>query len=494
MNSLSAFYGQSFYQDLHLQSYFGEIHPPTRKRFGFRLGRCTILHFPKRTCIHFFLPRRPRHLKRRKKERPEKGQRKRKLKVGCLDGTEQKEVRGRGVESIRRGIPRKMDKKRRPGGDRIKRNLSKSLWASESFKHPKEARVVNGIAFLISNDDTFRKTKFFSFFFPKKLGSIDPRTRLQRTLPAVRSSLNYSVMQYFLHAKNQMPFDPVRVLNHFVARQARAQERCLDQRIRSRIAFFVESLSSGETSTKKMLPYSIGRFAGTTTSTISLFPFFGATFFFLRDGIEVYNQPLLEKAREKVLGYCMRKLKISWKRKLLSSKAKEKVVRERIVKFIGRSKVIEMMIAKMVKKILRKRKRTYSENSYFQKVNKMRSFFSNRTKTNTLMESVKIQSLYQSASPIAQDISLQLKERRSIRSIFSQIVRNRPRWVTGIRLSCSGRLKGAQIARTECYKYGKTSLHVFNQKIDYATAEASTRYGILGIKVWLSYNQKSRPA
>ncbi|KAG9140593.1 hypothetical protein Leryth_024561 [Lithospermum erythrorhizon] len=50
--------------------------------------------------------------------------------------------------------------------------------------------------------------------------------------------------------------------------------------------------------------------------------------------------------------------------------------------------------------------------------------------------------------------------------------------VEGIRICCSGRSKGAEIARTECGKYGKTSRNVFNQKIDYAPAEVSTRYGI----------------
>ena len=54
------------------------------------------------------------------------------------------------------------------------------------------------------------------------------------------------------------------------------------------------------------------------------------------------------------------------------------------------------------------------------------------------------------------------------------------------------RQKLKEIARTECGKYGKTSRNVFNQKIDYASAEVSTRYGILGVKVWISYSQKSK--
>ncbi|TYH91800.1 hypothetical protein ES332_A13G138800v1 [Gossypium tomentosum] len=125
----------------------------------------------------------------------------------------------------------------------------------------------------------------------------------------------------------------------------------------------------------------------------------------------------------------------------------------------------------------------------------MQSLLSNRTNTNTLIESVKIKSVYQSASPIAQDISLQLRKKtRSFCSIFRKIVKEIPlvmkKGVSGIRICCSGRLKGAEIARTECGKYGKTSRNVFNQKINFAPAEVSTRYGILGVKVWISYSKK----
>ena len=234
-------------------------------------------------------------------------------------------MRGRGtgkrVESIRLDDREKQNeiriwpkKKQRYGyHDRspsIKKNLSKSLRVSGAFKHPKYAGVVNDIAFLIKNDDSFRKTKFFKFFFPKKSRSDSPTSHLlkiKRTpLPAVRPSLNFSVMQYLLNTKNKMHFDPVVVLNHFLAPGvaepstmggANAQGRSLDKRIRSRIAFFVESSTSEKKSlaeAKKKLTHFIRlandlRFAGTTKTTISLFPFFGATFFFPRDGVGVYK-------------------------------------------------------------------------------------------------------------------------------------------------------------------------------------------------------------
>nr|YP_010938916.1 ribosomal protein S3 [Dystaenia takesimana]WLE73734.1 ribosomal protein S3 [Dystaenia takesimana] len=530
------YYGKSVYQDVNMRSYFGSIRPPTRLTFGFRLGRCLILHFPKRTFIHLFLPRRPRRLKRREKSRP--GKKKKKGRwwafgkvgpVGCLhssDDTEKErnEVRGREtgkrVESIGLDDREKQNeiriwpkKKQRYGyHDRlpsIKILLSKSLRNSGAFKHPKYAGVVNDIAFLIKNDDSFRKTKFLKLFFQKKFRSDSPTSHLlKRTLSAVRPSLNLSVMQYYLlNTKNKMHFDPVVVLNHFLASGvaepstmggANAQGRSLDKRIRSRIAFFVES-STGEKKSlaeaKKRLTRLIRlandlRFAGTTKTTISLFPFFGATFFFPRDGVGVYKNLFFEDAREPLLG--------KLRKKCWNLMGKDKVM-ELIEKFIDLGGIGELIkgIEMMLEIILRNRIIPYGYNSYLNEVKKMRSLLFNRTNTNTLIESVKIKSVYQSASPIAQDISFQPRNKtRSFRSIFSKIVKDIPlvmkKGVEGIRICCSGRLKGAEIARTECGKYGKTSRNVFNQKIDYAPAEVSTRYGISGVKVWISYSKKKK--
>nr|YP_011027784.1 ribosomal protein S3 [Lepidium sativum]DBA44197.1 TPA_asm: ribosomal protein S3 [Lepidium sativum] len=495
------YYGKFVYQDVNLRSYFGSIRPPTRLTFGFRLGRCIILHFPKRTFIHFFLPRRPRRLKRREKTRPGKEKGRwwttfgKAGPIGFIHSSDDTEEERNEI----RGWPKK--KQRYGYHDRspsIKKNLSKSLRISGAFKHPKYAGVVNDIAFLIENDDSFRKTKLFKFFFPKKSRSNGPTSYL-RTLPAVRPSLNFLVMQYFFNTKNRMNFDPVVVLNHFVAPgaaepstmgRANAQGRSLQKRIRSRIAFFVESSTSEKkclAEAKNRLTHFIRlandlRFAGTTKTTISLFPFFGATFFFLRDGVGVYNNL---DAREQLLN----QLRV----KCWNLMGKDKVM-ELIEKFknLGGIEELIKVIDMMIEIILRKRGIPYRYNYYFYEVKKMRSFLSNRTNTKTLIESVKIKSIYQSASPIAQDISFQLKnKRRSFHSIFAKIVKEIPKRVEGIRICFSGRLKdAAEKAQTKCYKHRKTSRNVFNQKIDYAPAEVSSRYGISGVKVWISYSQK----
>jgi small subunit ribosomal protein S3 len=55
----------------------------------------------------------------------------------------------------------------------------------------------------------------------------------------------------------------------------------------------------------------------------------------------------------------------------------------------------------------------------------------------------------------------------------------------GIRINCSGRLGGAEIARTEWYREGRVPLHTLRADVDYGTAEAQTAYGICGVKVWI---------
>jgi len=57
--------------------------------------------------------------------------------------------------------------------------------------------------------------------------------------------------------------------------------------------------------------------------------------------------------------------------------------------------------------------------------------------------------------------------------------------VKGIRINCSGRLSGAEIARMEWYREGRVPLHTLRAGVDYALAEANTAYGVIGVKVWV---------
>ncbi|WP_158969212.1 30S ribosomal protein S3 [Chachezhania sediminis] len=90
------------------------------------------------------------------------------------------------------------------------------------------------------------------------------------------------------------------------------------------------------------------------------------------------------------------------------------------------------------------------------------------------------------AQLVAESIAQQLERRVSFRRAMKRSVQNAMRMGSlGIRVNVAGRLGGAEIARTEWYREGRVPLHTLRADIDYATAEASTPYGIIGIKVWL---------
>ena len=90
------------------------------------------------------------------------------------------------------------------------------------------------------------------------------------------------------------------------------------------------------------------------------------------------------------------------------------------------------------------------------------------------------------ASLIAQNIALQLVKRIAFRRAMKKAVVSALRFgAKGIKIRCSGRLGGAEIARSEWYREGRVPLHTIRADIDYGTHEALTTYGIIGIKVWV---------
>ncbi len=87
---------------------------------------------------------------------------------------------------------------------------------------------------------------------------------------------------------------------------------------------------------------------------------------------------------------------------------------------------------------------------------------------------------------VADNIASQLEGRISFRRAMKQAVSSTMRrGAKGIRIMCSGRLGGAEMARTEQYKEGRIPLHTLRADIDYGVATASTIYGQIGIKVWI---------
>ena len=87
---------------------------------------------------------------------------------------------------------------------------------------------------------------------------------------------------------------------------------------------------------------------------------------------------------------------------------------------------------------------------------------------------------------IAENIAQQLEKRVSFRRALKRAIQTAMKMgAKGIRINCSGRLGGAEIARMEWYREGRVPLHTLRAVIDYGTAEAKTTYGIIGLKVWV---------
>lgn len=87
---------------------------------------------------------------------------------------------------------------------------------------------------------------------------------------------------------------------------------------------------------------------------------------------------------------------------------------------------------------------------------------------------------------VAQNVAQQLERRVQFRRAMRRVIQNAMRLgAEGIKVRVAGRLGGAEIARSEVYHEGRVPLHTLRADIDYATYEAETTYGILGIKVWI---------
>ena len=90
------------------------------------------------------------------------------------------------------------------------------------------------------------------------------------------------------------------------------------------------------------------------------------------------------------------------------------------------------------------------------------------------------------ATLVADSIAQQLEKRVSFRRAMKRAVQSALRLgAQGIRITCGGRLGGAEIARVEWYREGRVPLHTLRADVDYGTATAHTAYGCCGIKVWI---------
>lgn len=119
-------------------------------------------------------------------------------------------------------------------------------------------------------------------------------------------------------------------------------------------------------------------------------------------------------------------------------------------------------------------------------IEKLRRDLEKRTNSEVTLNILEIRKPEIDAKLVAESIAQQLERRVSFRRAMKRAVQNALRLgAEGIRVNCSGRLGGAEIARTEWYREGRVPLHTLRADIDYGTAEAHTTYGVCGVKVWI---------
>ena len=121
-----------------------------------------------------------------------------------------------------------------------------------------------------------------------------------------------------------------------------------------------------------------------------------------------------------------------------------------------------------------------------QEVDKLKEELKKLTKKEIQINIFEVKRPELDARLVADGIARQLEARISFRRAIKMAIGSTMRMgAEGIKVKISGRLNGAEMARSEMYKDGRTPLHTFRADIDYAVGEALTTYGLIGIKVWI---------
>lgn len=121
-----------------------------------------------------------------------------------------------------------------------------------------------------------------------------------------------------------------------------------------------------------------------------------------------------------------------------------------------------------------------------QDIEKLRSEIAKMTDAEVHLNIVEIRKPEVDAQLVAENVGQQIERRVSIRRAMKRAVQSAMRMgAEGIRINCSGRLGGAEIARMQWYREGRVPLHTLRANIDYGEASAHTTYGVCGVKIWI---------
>jgi len=119
-------------------------------------------------------------------------------------------------------------------------------------------------------------------------------------------------------------------------------------------------------------------------------------------------------------------------------------------------------------------------------IEQLRSDLNSMTKTETSIDIEEVKEPALDAQLVAENVALQQERRIAFRrAVKRAIEQSMSAGAKGIKITCSGRLNGAEMSRTETYKQGKVPLSTFRADIDYGFAESLTTFGLIGVKVWL---------
>lgn len=125
-------------------------------------------------------------------------------------------------------------------------------------------------------------------------------------------------------------------------------------------------------------------------------------------------------------------------------------------------------------------------------IENIKSELVNITNSEVQLNIIEVRKPETDATLIAELIATQLEKRVSFRRAMKRAVQSAIRYgAKGIRINCSGRLAGAEIARMEWYKEGRIPLHTLRADIDYGIARSNTTYGVIGLKVWVYKGEKN---
>ena len=190
----------------------------------------------------------------------------------------------------------------------------------------------------------------------------------------------------------------------------------------------------------------------------------------------------------------------SWESRWFSEKDYSKLLQEDITirKFLnkklssaGLSKVVIERPAKLAKITIHTSRPGVIIGKKGSDIEKLKKEISNITEGDVSINIVEIKKPELDSQLVAENIAQQLERRVAFRRAMKRAVQSAMRLgALGIRVNCSGRLGGAEIARTEWYREGRVPLHTLRADIDYGVSRANTTYGICGVKVWIFKGEK----